>query len=75
VRRHLARWDHLQAGAIRARTRAACSASIQAPILANQVLAAGGAIFAWAMREEVGGVTVNPFRGIGPIPPSSASAC
>ena len=28
------------------------------------MLAAGGAIFAWAMREEVGGVTVNPFRGI-----------
>ncbi len=34
------------------------------PVLANQVLAAAGAMFEWAMREEVGGVKLNPARGI-----------
>jgi hypothetical protein len=33
---------------------------IEAPILANQVLAAASAIFSWAIRQEI--VAVNPCR-------------
>lgn len=35
-----------------------------APVMANQVLAAASAVFAWAMREEVGDITVNPCHGV-----------
>jgi integrase len=35
-----------------------------APILANQVLAAAGAVFSWAIREEVVDLPANPCRGI-----------
>ena len=37
-------------------------ARIEAPVLANQVLAAASAIFSWAARQEV--VAVNPCRGV-----------
>ena len=36
--------------------------TITAPVLANQVLASASAIFSWAIKEEVGGVTQNPCR-------------
>ena len=39
-------------------------ARIDAPILANQVLASASAIFTWAIKEEVGGVEVNPCIGV-----------
>jgi integrase len=64
VRRHLARWDHLQAGAITRADARSVFRAIEAPIVGNQVVASGSAIFSWAMREEIGGVVVNPFRGI-----------
>jgi integrase len=37
---------------------------IAAPIVANQTLAAASAIFSWAVREEAGGVKVNPCIGV-----------
>jgi integrase len=37
-------------------------ARIEAPILANQTLAAVSAIFSWGVKEEI--VTVNPCRGV-----------
>ena len=37
---------------------------ITAPAIANQTLAAASAIFSWAIREEVGGVKVNPCTHI-----------
>jgi integrase len=36
--------------------------AIKAPIAANQALAAASAIFSWALKAEVGGITVNPCR-------------
>jgi integrase len=61
VRKHLLpRWGKLKASAItRADVRAAMI-RIEAPILANQVLAAASAIFSWAIKQEI--VTVNPCR-------------
>lgn len=59
VRRHvLPRWAKLQAVDISRRDVKAMMARIDAPIVANQVLAAASAIFAWAIREEI--VKTNP---------------
>jgi hypothetical protein len=44
-------------------------ASIERPVLANQVLAAVSAIFTWAAKEEL--VTVNPCRGVDRNPTKS----
>ncbi|MGE4253639.1 MAG: tyrosine-type recombinase/integrase [Xanthobacteraceae bacterium] len=61
VRRYLLpRWGKLRAADISRSDVKALFAQIEAPILANQVLAAASAIFAWAIREEVGGIIVNP---------------
>jgi integrase len=38
--------------------------SIDAPILANQTLAAASSIFSWALKEEFAGVKVNPCVGV-----------
>jgi len=56
----LPRWGGLVPSAI---TRAHVKAVIRevtAPVLANQTLATASAIFSWAIREEVAGVTANP---------------
>lgn len=66
VRKHLApRWDKLQASRITKSDVKALFRSLgDTPVLANQVLAAASAIFSWAMREEVGGVKINPCSKI-----------
>ena len=63
VRKHLIkRWGSLSAAAItRAEVRATI-AKIEAPVLANQVLASASAIFSWAMRQEL--VPLNPAHGV-----------
>jgi integrase len=63
IRRHaLPRWGKLQAASIgRADVRAMMS-RIEAPVLANQVLAAVSAVFSWAAKQEV--VRTNPCRGV-----------
>jgi integrase len=63
IRRHaLPRWGNLQAASIsRADVRAMMS-RIEAPVLANQVLAAVSAVFSWAVKQEV--VGTNPCRGV-----------
>jgi integrase len=59
VRRYLIpRWGKLQAAAVTRADAKAIMASIKAPVLANQVLAAASAIFAWGVKEEI--VTLNP---------------
>jgi integrase len=59
VRRHLLpRWGKLQAADISRRDVKAIIARIDAPIVANQTLAAASAIFAWLIREEI--VKINP---------------
>jgi integrase len=60
VRRHLLpRWGKLKAADVtRSDVKATMARMIEAPILANQTLAAASAIFSWAIREEI--VAVNP---------------
>ena len=65
VRRHLRPvWGKLPAADIkRADVKAVMRRSISAST-ANQVLASASAIFSWAVREEVAGVTANPCQGV-----------
>ena len=59
VRRHvLPRLGKLQAASVARSEVKAMMASIKAPIVANQTLAAASAIFAWGIKEEI--VKVNP---------------
>jgi integrase len=59
VRKHLIpRWAKLQATDISRGDVKAMMARIDAPIVANQTLAATSAIFAWAIREQI--VKANP---------------
>jgi integrase len=59
VRRYLLpKWGKLQATAVARADVKTLMASIAAPILANQVLAAASAIFAWGIKEEI--VAANP---------------
>jgi integrase len=58
----LPRWAKLDIGSIRRADVKAAIAAIEAPILANQVLAAASPIFSWAMRQEI--ITANPCSGV-----------
>lgn len=59
VRKHLLpRWAKLQAADISRKDIKAMMTRIDAPIVANQTLAAASAIFAWGIREEI--VKINP---------------
>jgi integrase len=62
VERHtLPRWGKLQAASLtRGDVKAMMARMIEAPILANQVLAAVSAIFSWGVKEEI--VTTNPCK-------------
>jgi integrase len=62
---YLAKWDRVQASSVtKSDVKALHRALGDRPSLANQVLAAASAIFSWAVREDVAGVTVNPCAGI-----------
>jgi integrase len=61
MRRHaLPRWGKLQASAITRGDVKAMMARIEAPIVANQTLAAVSAVFTWAVKEEI--VAANPCK-------------
>jgi hypothetical protein len=61
VRRYaLPRWGELQAASIARADVKAMMARIEAPILANQVLAAVSAIFSWGIKEEI--LPANPCK-------------
>ena len=63
VARHLLpRWGKLKAIAITRADVRAMMVRIEAPIVANQTLAAASAIFSWAVRQEI--VTINPCHGV-----------
>jgi hypothetical protein len=64
VRRYLLPgWGSLSANSItRSDVRAMMGKLSDAPILANQVLAAASAIFTWAMKQEL--LASNPCRGV-----------
>jgi integrase len=54
----LPRWGKLSAAAITRADARAMMTSIEAPVLANQVLAAASAIFMWAIKQEL--IKANP---------------
>jgi len=58
----LPRWAKLDVGSIRRADVKSAIAAIAAPVLANQVLAAAGAVFNWAVRQEI--VSANPCSGV-----------
>ena len=63
VRRHLLpRWGKLTATAITRADVRAVMVRIEAPIVANQVLASASAIFSWAIKQEI--VAVNPCKAV-----------
>ena len=73
VRRYaLPRWGKLQASTITRGDVKALMARIEAPMLANQTLAAVSAIFTWAVSEEM--VTANPCKLVDRNPTRAASA-
>jgi integrase len=60
VARYTKRWGKLQAATIARADVKALVRSIEAPVLANQVLASVSAVFSWAMREEI--LEANPCK-------------
>jgi integrase len=58
----LPRWATLDIGSIRRTDVKAAMAAVARPVLANQVLAAAGAIFSWAVRQEI--IAANPCSGV-----------
>jgi integrase len=65
TRKHLLpHWGKLRAVDVSRSDVKAVMAPIEAPIVANQTLAAASAIFSWAIREEIAGIKVNPCQGV-----------
>jgi integrase len=63
IRRYaLPRWGKLQASTITRADARTLVERIEAPVLANQVLAAISAVFSWATKQEL--LPANPCRGI-----------
>jgi integrase len=63
VARHLLpRWGKMKASAVSRADVRAMMILIEAPIVANQTLAAASAIFTWAVKQEI--ITVNPCHGV-----------
>src|SRR2546430_4797303 len=58
----LPKWGKLQASSITRGDVRTMMTRIEAPVLANQVLAAASAIFSWAAKQEI--VAANPCRGV-----------
>ena len=70
ARRHLIpRWGKMKASAVSRTDVRATMVRIEAPIVANQVLAAASAIFSWAVRQEI--IAVNPCHGVDRNPTTS----
>jgi integrase len=61
IDRHLLpRWGGLVPSSITRAHVKALMREVTAPVVANKTLATASAIFSWAIREEVAGVTANP---------------
>jgi integrase len=63
-KRLLPRWAKLKASDISRSDVKQVIGRIEAPITANQVLASASAIFTFAIREEIGGIKINPCVGV-----------
>jgi integrase len=65
VRKYLLpRWSKLPAADIGRSDVRVTIASVDAPVLANQILASASAIFGWAIKHDVARIKTNPCRGI-----------
>ena len=65
VQKHLLpRWGKLQASTISRSDVKTVIAGIASPGVANLTLASASAIFSWAIKEEIGGVKVNPCQRV-----------
>ena len=62
ARHLLPRWGKLKANAITRADVRAMMIRIEAPIVANQVLASASAIFTWGCKQEI--ISVNPCQGV-----------
>jgi integrase len=63
VRKYLIpRWGKLRAESVGRADVKATMRSIEAPVLANQVLASASAIFSWGIKEDI--LSINPCRGV-----------
>lgn len=72
VTKHLLpRLGSLQSSAITHDDAERAVAAIKAPIVANQVAIAGSAIYSWALKKRIDGLTSNPFRHIERSKPNS----
>jgi integrase len=72
TKRHLLpKWGKLRAAELSREDVESLFARIEAPILANQVLAAASAILSWAVKKRVYGVLVNPCHGVDRNPTES----
>ena len=56
------RWGQLDIGSIRRPDVKAAIAAVDAPVLANQILASASAVFTWAVKQEI--ITANPCHGV-----------
>jgi integrase len=52
------------AGAITREEIKRALAEIKSPSVRNQTLAAASAIFSWALKENIGGITLHPCKGV-----------
>ncbi len=65
VRKHLLpKWGKLRASTISRSDVKSVMAGIASPGVANLTLASASAIFSWAIKEDVGGVKVNPCQRV-----------
>ena len=64
----LPKWGKMKASAITRTDVRAAMIRIEAPIVANQVLASASAIFTWATKQEI--IAVNPCNGVDRNPTS-----
>ena len=76
VRKHLLpKWGKLRASTISRSDVKSVMAGIASPGVANLTLASASAIFSWAIKEDVGGVKVNPCQHVDRMEMKAASAC
>jgi integrase len=60
----LPKWAKLPAATITRADVKVLIASVDAPILSNQILASASAVFSWSIKQDIAGITVNPCFGV-----------
>lgn len=65
------RWGKMRAGDITRSDVKAALARMASPSSATQTLRAASAIFSWAIREDIGGIKINPCQRVETAQPNS----